>query len=499
MYHRQGLISKIIQHLIRSSFLAALLLSACLPLNPVEEFPLLPSPTSTPTLSPLPYTERPVYSPGELVEYTAQSGDTLSNLAFRFNTTSGAILEENPLIPPDATTLPPGLPMSIPIYYEPLWGSPFQILPNCAFINGPAQVDFDIIEFVESQPGWFKDFQQFAAEETRSGAEIISYISNTFSISPKLLLAVLEYQLDALSSSVPPDHLLDGYPLGYEKTGYHGLYIQLVWAANTLNQGYYGWMTNHLDSLEFFDRTIEHPDPWQNAATVGLQYYFSRLEPRVQYNSTVSPDGFLQTYQKLYGDPWTCEPHIPGSLRQPEFRLPFESGKTWAFTGGPHTGWGQGDPWAALDFAPPSAETGCEITSEWGVAVAPGIVARTGLGFAELDLDGDGDQRTGWVILYLHLGSQNLIKTGTRVEAGDKIGHPSCEGGEATGSHIHIARKYNGEWIPAAGVLPFVMDDWIPQEGSAEYQGTLTRFTEIVTASVAAEERSLINAPTPLP
>jgi hypothetical protein len=116
-----------------------------------------------------------------------------------------------------------------------------------------------------------------------------------------------------------------------------------------------------------------------------------------------------------------------------------------------------------------------------------------------LDLDGDGDQRTGWVVLYLHLGKQNKIRAGTEVQPGDQIGHPSCEGGESTGSHIHIARKYNGEWIPAAGLIPFIMDDWIPAEGYAEYLGTMTRFTETITASVDAEEKSIFSAPTPIP
>lgn len=476
-----------------------LFLSACLPQEPTSSITLPPAITSTPTPLPAPFSERPIYSPGELVDYSAQTGDTLPNLAYRFNTTIDEILNENPIIPEDATTLPPGLPMTIPIYYESLWGSQFQILPNCAFVNGPAQIGFDLHDYIDSQPGWFKDYQQFAAEETRNGAEIISFISNSFSISPKILLAILEYQLSALSNPTAPNNLDVGYPLGYEESGYHGLYIQLVWAANTLNQGYYGWLTNHLDTLEFDDQTIEHPDPWQNAATVGLQYYFSIVESKNDYQHSISPDGFLQTYLELFEDPWTCDPHIPGSLKQPLMSLPFNSGKSWAFTGGPHTGWGRGDPWAALDFAPPSAEGGCEITSEWGVAVAPGVIARSEPGLVELDLDGDGEYRTGWVVLYLHLGTQNKIKAGTEVQIGAQIGHPSCEGGESTGSHIHIARKYNGEWIPAAGLIPFVMDDWIPEEGTAEYLGTMTRFTEIINASVDSEEKSIFSAPTPIP
>ncbi|MEJ2411418.1 MAG: LysM peptidoglycan-binding domain-containing protein [Anaerolineales bacterium] len=477
-----------------SILLLGILLSACLP----ESGPrpqLLPLENPQETSVPIPITERPVYTPGELVDYSAQSGDTLTNLAFRFNTTVEEILEENPVIPEDATTLPPGLPMQIPIYYQALWGPQYQILPNCAFVNGPAQIDFDLEGFVQSQPGWFKDYEQFAAEQQRSGAEIIDYIATHFSISPRVLLTILEYQLGALTEPTPPEDLLTGYPLGYRESGYHGLYIQLVWAANRLNQGYYGWQEGHLDTLEFSDQTIERPDPWQNAATVALQYYFSFLEPKADYYQSIGPNGIINTYQELFGDPWSCEPHIPGSLRQPTMILPFQPGKTWAFTGGPHTGWGQGDPWAALDFAPPSNVGGCEITSEWAVASAPGVIARSEPGLIELDLDGDSNYRTGWVIIYLHLGTQDKIALNSEVEAGDQLGHPSCEGGESTGSHIHIARKYNGEWITAGGTLPFNLSGWIAQPGAVEYQGTLIRFGETVSASVEAEEKSLISAP----
>ena len=482
-----------VKFLIPCFWILGILLSACLQQIQDPEVSQLPALTTTPTISPRAVSERPIYTPGELVDYIAQSGDTLSNLSFRFNTTVEEILAENPIIPESATTLPPGLPMQIPIYYEALWGSQFQILPNCAFINGPAQIGFNVTEFVESQPGWLKNYQQYAAKQHRSGAEIVSYISSSFSISPRVLLALLEYQTGALSNPIPPDDLED-YPLGYVKTGYHGLYIQLVWAANSLNQGYYGWLVNHLDTLEYLDQTIEHPDPWQNAATVALQYYFSRVEPKAVYDYTMSPDGFFRVYRFYFEDPWNCEPHIPGSLRQPTLLLPFESGKTWAFTGGPHTGWGKGDPWAALDFAPPTELGGCEVTSEWAVAVAPGIIARSDTGLIELDLDGDGDPLTGWVILYLHLGTQHKAREGVLVEPGDLLGHPSCEGGESTGSHIHIARKYNGEWIPASGTIPFNLDGWIAHDGAAAYLGTLTRFTEIVIASVEAEEKSLLSA-----
>jgi len=102
-----------------------------------------------------------------------------------------------------------------------------------------------------------------------------------------------------------------------------------------------------------------------------------------------------------------------------------------------------------------------------------------------LDLDGDGDERTGWVILFLHIASAGKAKTGAVLEKDDKIGHPSCEGGVSTGTHLHLARKYNGEWILADGPLPFDLDGWISRNGVAPYKGTLTKGDKIISASTS--------------
>ena len=285
------------------------------------------------------------------------------------------------------------------------------------------------------------------------------------------------------------------YPLGYESTHHRGVYLQLVWAANQLNNGYYSWRSGRLTTLNLLDGTIEHPDPWQTAASVAFQYYFSLAHDGLSFQHDTGPEGFAQTYRALFGDPWVdVQAHIPGSLQQPGMVLPFEPGKTWAYTGGPHTGWGTGQPWAAIDFAPPSVATGCSNSNEWATAVAGGVVARTDTGVIEIDLDGDGDTRTGWVVFYLHIASRDRLPVGSVVVAGDPIGHPSCEGGTSTGTHIHIARKYNGEWIAAEGALAFNLDGWVAHNGSSPYQGTLTRFSQTVIASVNAAHKSFITA-----
>src|SRR5689334_10415285 len=100
-----------------------------------------------PSLSQTPLPARRTYNPGELVDYTAQNGDTLVALAARFNTTVAEVLEANPGIPTDATTMPPGMPMKIPVYFKALWASPYQIIPDHAFVYGPTDIGFNSAAF----------------------------------------------------------------------------------------------------------------------------------------------------------------------------------------------------------------------------------------------------------------------------------------------------------------------------------------------------------------
>lgn len=442
--------------------------------------------------TPLP--TRPPFSPGELVDYIVQTGDTLPALASHFNTTIEEIREANPIIPADVTTLPPGMPMQIPIYFAPLWGSPYKILPDSHFVNGPLQVGFDTQSFIDGHPGWLKGYSEYASGANRSAGAIIDLVAQNFSVSPRLLLALLEYQAGALSQASPPEGLAPFY-LGKHGYQHRGLYLQLAWAANTLNNGYYPWRTGELKTIVHNDGTLERPDPWQNAASVAIQFYFNEIFTVEEYQEAIGPQGLARIYQELFGDPWAAdEPHLPGSLTQPAFMLPFEAGKTWAFTGGPHTGWGNGAPLAALDFAPPSVVGGCAPTDEWVTAVAAGIVVRSEPAIVVLDLDSDGDERTGWVVFHLHLADEGRAPVGKQVETGDPIGHPSCEGGRSTGTHVHLARKYNGEWIPASGPLAFNLEGWVAQNGAAPYLGTLTRFGRTVTACVCSDAKAFITA-----
>lgn len=439
-------------------------------------------------------TERPIYSPGELVDYIAQTGDTLPNLAVRFNTTEQEIRQANPIIPDTVTTMPPGMPMKIPIYYLPLWGSSFRILPDSLFINGPSQVNFNTREFIAAQPGWLKGVVEFASGRNLGAAEIIDLVARDYSISPQLMLALLEYQSGALTQPTPTENERS-FPMGYLNRQRKGLYSQLIWSANLLNNGYYSWRLSKLTSIEMEDGRLVRFDPWQNAATASLHNFFNILLSDQEFERAITPQGFAQTYQTLFGDPWAQDsPHIPGSLEQPILYLPFQPGPSWAFTGGPHNPWGSGEPLAALDFAPPLTGSGCLPSSEWVTAISSGVVVRSETGQIMVDMDGDGDERTGWNIFYLHLATEGRVPIGTVLQAGDPVGYPSCEGGSSTGTHVHIARKYNGEWLPAEGTLAFNLEGWIAHNGSQPYLGTLTRNSQVVVACTCSNAESFIRA-----
>ena len=105
-------------------------------------------------------------------------------------------------------------------------------------------------------------------------------------------------------------------------------------------------------------------------------------------------------------------------------------------------------------------------------------------GLVVVDLDGDGSEQTGWNILYLHVANYDRVAKGQWVDTNDRIGHASCEGGIATGTHLHFARKYNGEWVSADGPLAFVLSGWTAVAGDKPYQGKLVRGNQVITADV---------------
>jgi murein DD-endopeptidase MepM/ murein hydrolase activator NlpD len=445
---------------------------------PIVETRIPGDPIQSPTPDP-PHPLPPLRT--ETETYMVQSGDTLNLIAQRFGVGLNDLVQANELDSPDFLEV--GQVLTIPVPTPEGNGPEFKIIPDSELIYGPGSINFDVAAFVREKGGYLASYEEEVYEEILSGAEVIELIAREYSVNPRLLLAVLEYQSGWVTGAVPQEATLE-YPIGVYESFRAGLYRQLAWAANTLNRGYYMWRVNGVAAWNLSDGSIVPVAPTINAGTAAIQHFFSPLLTPSAWEEALSQDGLFATYQSLFGYPfdYTYEPILPSGLAQPAMELPFERGEPWSYTGGPHGGWGGGSAWAALDFAPPGEALGCVASDSWVVAIADGLIVRAGNGAVVQDLDGDGFEQTGWTVLYMHIESRERVRAGTHLQAGERIGHPSCEGGVSSGTHVHLARRYNGEWIPADQDLPFNLDGWISTGTGYEYDGFLKRNGETVEA-----------------
>lgn len=408
----------------------------------------------------------------QVVEHVVQVGESLGAIARRYAVSLESIASANGLTNPDL--LSAGQVLVIPPPQPGSTGTSFKIIPDSELVYGPASDDFEINEFLSRYDSYLSRYREEVDGFSMTGVEIVMRVAREYSVGPRLLLAVLEYQSGWITLA-NPDAATRDFPIGIPDAWRQGLYLQLAWAANNLSRGYYLWQVNGIGAWLLEDGSSVPVDASLNAGTAGVQGMFALLYDRSHWDFAVSAGGLYQTFSSFFGYPfdYTIEPLVPVGLSQPEMQLPFEPGVVWAFTGGPHGGWADGSAWAGLDFAPDVL--GCETRREWVTAVADGLIVRAEYGAVIQDLDGDGREGTGWSVLYMHISSAERVAVGTFLQAGARIGHPSCEGGFSTGTHLHLARRYNGVWITADGDLPFVLDGWISSGTGFAYDGYLSR------------------------
>ena len=463
-------------------------------------------PTQTPTATPRPlitpsasYAGTPTPDPtrsdapalvGKYALHVVSSGETLNIIADIYDTTAAEIADINDFDVDDFLSV--GQELLVPTKSDGVSPS-FKLIPDSELVYGPSVKDFNVADAIAFFGGYLEEYREELEGVDMTGPDIVQLVADRFSMNPRLLLAIIEHQSGWVTRQDAED---DGFPIGYEQAEYQGLYKQLSWAANLVNYGYYGRSEGGLHSFEVGgDLTIDFANDI-NDGTAGIQLMLGNL-PSATYQSWLSNvglDGFFATYNQLFGNPfiYTVDPIRPADLQQPPLTLPWEPGKTWYFTSGPHGGWASGSAWAALDFAPQHEQLGCYQSDDWVTAMSDGEVVRSGNGAVVIDLDDDGFAGTGWAITYMHLESRERVPEGFMVKEGDRLGHPSCEGGFSNGTHVHVARTYNGRWVSADGELPFVMGEWISQGLGREYDGLLLRDEVVKEACSCREEGNAI-------
>lgn len=448
----------------------------------------------TPPIPPMESSLTPTFDvPATL--YYSQSGDTVPGLAARFGVDVADIRADSSL--PSNGLIAPGTLLVIPDRITDATTPNIQVMPDSEVVFSSTAADFNIAAYIQAANGKLSSYSEYLGSTGwTTGTDEIIRLSYENSINPRLLLALLDYEGRWVHGQ-PIDAFHTDYPMGYFNVFYKGMFSQMLWAVNQLSIGYYGWRTGTITELDFPDGTHLRLDPRLNAGTVAIQYLFSKVHAQSQWAQMIDPkSGFPAMYAQMFGDPWarakTVEPLFPAGIIQPQLSLPFEPNTEWSMTGGPHGAWEHDGSLAAVDFAPATDRGGCDPTPTWVTAAAPGLIVRSERGVVVEDLDGDGYEQTGWDLVYLHIATDGRVPVGTFVQTNDRIGHASCEGGIATGTHLHFVRKYNGEWVAGDGPLPMVLDGWTVHQGAVPYEGTLTRDNSVVIADPVGQFKSVI-------
>jgi hypothetical protein len=314
---------------------------------------------------------------------------------------------------------------------------------------------------------------------------VVKLVAENTSINPRFLLAFIEFRSQwVLGNPAEPNWT---HPLGLDIPDQEGLYKELTIYAQLVNIGYYAWRQGTMTELKFMEGGAARIAPELNAGSVAVQYLFARSFRQSDWQDKLyGANGFRAIYHNLFGDPMACaitvEPLFPEGMQIPTLELPFARGEGWALTGGLHNDWDVGTPLGALDFAPITGEPPCAVSSAWVRAAAAGIVTRAEDGVLQLALVDGAGKTTGWELRYMHIAVHERAAVGTRVAPDDPLGHPSCEGGAATGTHVHLARMYRGEWIGAGNPFPYILSGWLAVPGAAMYQSTLVKGDKVVTS-----------------
>lgn len=296
-------------------------------------------------------------------------------------------------------------------------------------------------------------------------AEHISHWAGYSSISPRVLLTLLEQQSGVLTDG-NADNIRLQRPFG-DLSLKIGFEAQIQDVANQLAERIYSGILKP-EANEFSDIKT---DPLAYLLTIPAQ---RGKKPQVQQVR------FEQLYQKLF-----AEDFMPTDVKISHennallagpangvLQFPFPTGQSWHI-GGAHTNNGSGSyPMSSLDLSQ-GGGWGSNQSGVWVAASAGGSFKRHSSCFAEVVHSG------GWSTTYYHL--MNIqYNTGATVNKNTKIANPAnnkpqalCNGGASTGPHQHWSLKQNGSWTHLNGVY---LSGWQITATGSSYDTNCNRY-----------------------
>ena len=349
------------------------------------------------------------------------------------------------------------------------------LISDDLFLYSSSVLSFDTQAFLNTQPGPLKDYAEEVYDQSWSASEIVDYYAWRYGINPQLILVLLEAEYEILSN--PATNFTDYF--GTEKPN-HTFYDNLSNSSELLLKAYQEKQHNeddgHLISPNGEIVTIQTQI---NASTYAIQTFLGTRLTQGEWELWIMGDKplFVEQFSQWFGNP----NDIPVAIETPSalpdgYILPFSVGETWYYTSGPHNYFG-GDvgcvsepgcprPWSSIDIA--SAEIiscpgGSAPSNRWITSAREGIVEQANNALVVID---HGDN---WRTYYLHLDGI-IVQEDTEVAQGERLGHPSCMGGDTTGVHVHFALWQEGNGF--VDIDESILSNWKIQE-TTHYNGKL--------------------------
>ncbi|TQV82779.1 pre-peptidase C-terminal domain-containing protein [Aliikangiella coralliicola] len=271
-------------------------------------------------------------------------------------------------------------------------------------------------------------------------SEAISHYAGRSSISPKIIIALIEYQTGLVRKNNGDLKL----PFGNlsKKSDFNG---QVADIADRLSRAFY-------DGHSFHDTGLNAKRTGDEDANRAIQTIIASGEKTNTLNANVENErrSFNSVFRQLFPETKLKSNEREGGAIQMVpannfLQLPYPVGKTWTY-GGSHTSTGSGSyPQSSLDFNN-GGRWGDNLTRIWVTSSAGGRVVRHSSCFLEVV------HRGGWSTTYYHL-SGIRVNHGSTVSRNTRLANYAsnrnqalCNGGASTGPHLHFSLKKNGQY-----------------------------------------------------
>lgn len=305
-------------------------------------------------------------------------------------------------------------------------------------------LSFDVKEYLQQNSPHLVDY-----------AEVISHYAGYSSISPKLLISLIEQQTGLISAPGTDEQLQKPFATLSSKTGFAEQVEEISEKlASSFYQGHSFKVTGKNEKLTTDADAIR-----------AINQLFSKQEKSTNNLAAVEQInqskmiGLITQYNLLFNAINTETER--NALRQQTsndvndldsyFQLPFPEGDYWK-NGGSHGNSGSGSyPQSSLDFNQ-GGYWGDNLSYIWVSAAAPGTVKYHSSCLMEVI------HQDGWSTTYYHL-SNIQYGTGAYVERNTPIANYAsnksqalCNGGASTGPHLHFSMKKNGQYYHLNGM-----------------------------------------------